>query len=537
MESLVTEYDSIDLNLESEDSTYLSQNDKYFCIKNKSQLLEANECGIVNSYSLPEQCESIRRSNGEVHFSSRNKLFKLLQSETFGEKKFRERILDFLPLHSKYPLLVLICKKMKQLQLRVKKKVIVLEQYNDRCDSKVIYLDFFYETNHNTSVDISGSRSKNIEEMPVKNKSAVICVYKTESVVKYCLVGLEGNDMKLLKHDFLTEDIGVRVTKALLSEDLLAIFNDCFLVLSKDKDSQDYPFSQNIPLPSLSKKYTLFFKKCELVRLVNDYIVCTVSILENKLNFNFYELYSETHFHTFTLKLDYNVKHIHSMMYDDGMYKILIQSEELKFLVVSFYGELPTETISYYDHYKTFPEPIELEALIDSSEVVITNKLVDYIINNNLRTCAKKILKCIHLPEIGAVKLVKSDISLLDDFLLYTTGSDNEFKRAFKSEIDGGTFKVMLSNLLDKITERELERETKDVKKVIKIINALLDAKVMEQKDFDEEMIKRLQELVDGCQKEHLDLQSLLSYTNTLLDNKFKYNTNQLITTMDISLD
>lgn len=42
MESLVSDHDSIDLNLEKEDSAFVSQNDKYFYLKNKSQILETN---------------------------------------------------------------------------------------------------------------------------------------------------------------------------------------------------------------------------------------------------------------------------------------------------------------------------------------------------------------------------------------------------------------------------------------------------------------------------------------------------------------
>eukprot|EP00375_Theileria_parva_P002125 XP_764802.1 hypothetical protein [Theileria parva strain Muguga] len=377
MESLVSDHDSIDLNLEKEDSAFVSQND------NK---LIHNNCRSV------ELLTHIHCQNSVYVYGEVTMMF-IFQPETIFSSYWRT------------------------------------EHSEKRGSGRGFWI--FYRF------------------------AQTVCVYKTSSEVKYCLVEVEDNVIKLLKHDLLTDDLNVTVTKALLSEDILALSSDFFLLFSKDKDTQDYPFSHNIPQLNVSKKYNLFFKEFDFVRLVNDYIVCTVKILENGLNFNFYELYSETHFHNFTLKLDYTVKHIHSMMYD-GMYKILIQDEELNFLVVSFYGELPTETISYYDHYQTFPEPTELEALIDSSEVVITNKLVDHIISNKLQTCAKKILKCIHLPE---------------------------------------------------------------------------------QKDFDEEMIKKLQELVDGCQKEHLDLQSLLSYTNTLLDNKFKHNTNQLITTMDISLD
>lgn len=266
---------------------------------------------------MPEQCICIRRSNHDVYFSVRNNLFKLLEDGTFGEKRFRERILDFLPLRSKYPLLVLISKKLKKLQLRFGEKIIVLEEYNDRCDSKVLYLDLFYETSYNTSENVNtGSKKRKICENRVKNISLAVCVYKTSSEVKYCLVEVEDNVIKLLKHDLLTDDLNVTVTKALLSEDILALSSDFFLLFSKDKDTQDYPFSHNIPQLNVSKKYNLFFKEFDFVRLVNDYIVCTVKILENGLNFNFYELYSETHFHNFTLKLDYTVKHIHSVSFN-----------------------------------------------------------------------------------------------------------------------------------------------------------------------------------------------------------------------------
>ncbi|BAM39948.1 conserved hypothetical protein [Theileria orientalis strain Shintoku] len=514
MESIIDDYDSINLELE-EDSTF--------------------EFGIVNTYNLPENCNLIHKKEDDIYFSSRNVLYKLIADNKYGQKKLRERIIGFLPLGSEYPLLALICKTLKCFKLQINNNHLILEKYKGRCDASVLYLGLAEE-------------------------SMAVCVYKTEEVVKYCTIGIEDTNMMLLRKEILSKDVKVKFDSSL--------YMNCYLLSSEhgytvfklnrlngslepsvatvgrlESKLERNHTSEKVVEVEEGLKYKLVKYELEavkdtkgprLVKLINNNILCFVRLSKEDLIISFHEINIKGAFKTIKLNT-HGLKQTHTdstrdMQYYRGVFNVLIESEDSRYSVLSFSEEMPTETISYHDPYTQMPTTKELERLIETSEIVITRKLVDYLISNKAKSCCKKILKCVHIPEADAVRILKNDISLLEDFMLYTRCSESELKRALKSEMDSITFKKILHKLLE-MMERYYN------KRIIKMINVMLDAKVVEVEEFDENILEGLQNMVEGCQKEQMDLQSLLSFTNTLLDSKIKANTNPLITSVEISLE
>nr|PVC53056.1 hypothetical protein MACL_00000330 [Theileria orientalis] len=548
MESIIDDYDSINLELE-EDSTF--------------------EFGIVNTYNLPENCNLIHKKEDDIYFSSRNVLYKLIADNKYGQKKLRERIIGFLPLGSEYPLLALICKTLKCFKLQINNNHLILEKYKGRCDASVLYLGLAEE-------------------------SMAVCVYKTEEVVKYCTIGIEDTNMMLLRKEILSKDVKVKFDSSL--------YMNCYLLSSEhgytvfklnrlngslepsvatvgrlESKLERNHTSEKVVEVEEGLKYKLVKYELEavkdtkgprLVKLINNNILCFVRLSKEDLIISFHEINIKGAFKTIKLNT-HGLKQTHTdstrdMQYYRGVFNVLIESEDSRYSVLSFSEEMPTETISYHDPYTQMPTTKELERLIETSEIVITRKLVDYLISNKAKSCCKKILKCVHIPEADAVRILKNDISLLEDFMLYTS-SESELKRALKSEMDSITFKKILHKLLE-MMERYYNKVSSDMKgniyeernaedemdvddseavggvgigieRIIKMINVMLDAKVVEVEEFDENILEGLQNMVEGCQKEQMDLQSLLSFTNTLLDSKIKANTNPLITSVEISLE
>ncbi|UKJ90233.2 hypothetical protein MACJ_001164 [Theileria orientalis] len=517
MESIVEDCDSINLELE-EDSTFISQSDNYFYFRNKCKIYEVN-------------------------------------------KKLRERIIGFLPLSSEYPLLALICKTLKCFKLQINNNVVILEKYKERCDASILYL---------------GLTEENL----------AVCVYKTEEVIKYCTIGVDCTNMILLRKEVLSTDVNIKFDSSLymncyllLSEHGYTVFKlnrlNCSLepmiasVGRLDSKLGQNHVSEKVVEVHDGLTYTLVkyerldsvtgYKGPRLMKLINNHILCFVRLNKDDLIIAFHEINTNGEFKTMKvtahssqqihtdLTRDVNTSSTNttgestkenevratklvSMHYSKGVFNVLIESEDLRYRVLSFTEEMPTETISYYDPYPLMPKTEELERLIETSEILITRKLVDYLIANNIKSCCKKILKCVHIPEVDAVRILKNDMSLLEDFMLYTRCSESELKKAFKSEMDSVTFKKILHKLLE-MMQRYYN------KRIIKVINIMLDAKVVRIEEFDQSILESLQNIVEGCQKEQMDLQSLLSFTNTLLDNKVKADTNPLITSVEISLD
>ncbi|UKK02231.2 hypothetical protein MACK_001587 [Theileria orientalis] len=540
MESIIEDCDSINLELE-EDSTF--------------------EFGIVNTYNLPEICNHIHKKDEDIYFSSRNVLYKLLGDNKYGQKKLRERIIGFLPLGSDYPLLALICKAVKCFKLQINNNAVILEKYKDRCDASVVYLG-------------------------LSEENLAVCVYKTEEVIKYCTIGVDDTNMILLRKEVLSNDVNIKFDSSLYLNCYLLLSEHGYTVFKLNRLNCSLEpviasvsrLESNLGLNHKSEKlvevqdgltYTLVkyerldsvtgYKGPSLMKLINNHILCFVRLDKNDLLVCFHEINTNGTFKTIKLTThasqqihtdpkrntntsstnttsgstkenEFRAKKVVSMQYSKGVFNVLIESEDSRYSVLSFTEEMPTETISYYDPYTVMPTTEELERLIETSEIVITRKLVDYLISNNIKSCCKKILKCIHIPEVEAVRILKNDISLVEDFMLYTRCSESELKKAFKSEMDSITFKKVLHKLLE-MMERYYN------KSIIKMINIMLDAKVVQIEEFDENILEGLQNMVEGCQKEQMDLQSLLSFTNTLLDNKIKVDTNPLITSVEISLD
>lgn len=500
----IEDYDSKFLEVEN-GSSFLSQTDGRFYLVNQLKVTEINEYGYLAAYTLPEPCTAVSRSSSHLFFASRKKIYKLLEDGSFSEKKLRKRILGILAFDSDTPLLVSICKDHKLLQISLNESVICLEKYTDRCDASVLYIGKISE-------------------------SIVLCIYKSKQFVKYAVIGLNGADIILVRKDTLSTLPTVQVCYTLVGGRLYIILHDdvCKILAFEDNLCL-FRLLRSFPTDSLPS-----FRGH--LQLINEHIISCANVTDDSIVLQYFDVYSLVVCKEFTVKLDFTLNSLHAVHVSSGTMKLLSENDQSKFVFinVAVNNDSLASLLNYQGDVK-YDNVQELEKLIESSSTPITRSLVDYIIENKLTSCAKKCLRSIHMPEIESVRLVKSDISLLNDLIQYTRGSEVEMIKALKEEVDHATFGMFLEQLFTMLDAVDVDQAYFN-RRIIGFINILLDAKLLELEQFEDRWVERLNKLVESCQNECQDLHSLLSFTTALLDNKFKYTVNPLMVSYNISL-
>ncbi|KAK1444793.1 hypothetical protein BgAZ_106990 [Babesia gibsoni] len=458
------------------------------------------------------RCRMVSRYEQAVALAARSRLYQVDLSGSISERKLKKRLLQICMVNHNDCLQVLICRDRRAMMVQLGEHSLILEVYNGKCDCDVLLADFV-------------------------GRSVFCLVYRNEGVdVRIAMIGICNGYMTLLRNDLfrkaktakMSRAVGCNDTFLLTCDDTMSILRFdplyCVLVLLRQLPVNVEP---NCEIRLLDQDRILkVYAKENIVRAV----FCILSYPENV---------------EVSIPVDGKSKEIIAINNLGKEVGVLLKADAKNVSLLQFIPPKHSEELILFDNKLNVDRPTdELCGLICSGKVALNSQLVDYIMDNNLLPCAIECLKSIYIPEREAIRIIARDTKLLRVLIQHTKGDEHEMIMAIRHQMSIEKCAEIIEALLDMLDNIEEfgEHQMHCYKRIIGFINLLLDAKsfnLQESNMMKKEWIERLQALVKHCTADNYNLQSLLSFTTSLLKSrksKQKTDQNSLVVSFPISV-
>ncbi|GIX61633.1 RecQ family ATP-dependent DNA helicase [Babesia caballi] len=475
-------------------------------------------------YVLNEQLESARKIELQhkcflvstfgkaLALAARNRLYVVDEGGVVQERKTKKRFIHIQMINEKDVLQVLICRSRKMLHVQLGDNVLALEAYGGQCDCEVLFGDFV-EPN-------------------------VFCLaYRNEGKdVTIALIAVMSGQVSLIRKDRFREAKNAKMSRALACEN--AFLMDCdgeLSVLSYD------PLYCSVVLV---RRLAVVPESSAMVRLVDHERLVEVRSSETSLRVVYHTYGTEDRAEA-TLPLEKDAWEILAVDGAGHDIAVLLKGSGNKVVLLQFKSMSAKGECILFDNKVMVQKPKEeLSSLIRMGKVTINSQLVDHIMENKLESCAIECLKSIYIPEKEAVRIIVKDTALLKVLIRHTKGDHHEMISAVRQQVSKKKCAELIEMLLHMIDNIDMfgSEQMHCYKRIVAFTNILLDAKILKMQEADmlkQEWIDRLKHLVQHCTTENHNLQSLLSFTTSLLKtrgNRNKSDKSSLIVSLPISV-
>ncbi|ORM40138.1 uncharacterized protein BXIN_1153 [Babesia sp. Xinjiang] len=479
----------------------------YFFVSDKCHYAFDDHLECILKVNLKHICHVGSRFGHALALAASNSLYYVDTADTVQVKKSKKRILHVHMLSVSDVLQVSICRTRKMLQLVLGGHTLGLESYSGRCNYRIIFASLVYNNVFCLSyVDEGGN-------------------------VKIALIAIGKDRMTLIRKDCFRQAQNAKMSRALGTENLFLI--EC------DGERSVLSYDQSHCSMVLMKQLSL--KTEASVRLVDEERILQFVLVPRALRIICDGATADDHVE-YTIPLDGDHCEILSVKRLDQAIAVLINVDGKGVVLCRF--RLPCSTShSILDNDMLTKTEEELSTLIRSGKIPINSQLVDHIMANNLESCAVECLKSLYIPEEQAVRIITKDTSLLKELIEHTKGDQQEIMSAIRQHVSKEKCAEIIQQLLDMLDRIEMfgSQQVHCYKRIIAFMNILMDAMLFNMHEagaLKDEWIDKLKALVKHCHTESHNLQSLLSFTNSLLKrrvNKEENDKSSLIVVLPIS--
>ncbi|EDO07993.1 hypothetical protein BBOV_III004300 [Babesia bovis T2Bo] len=488
-QDLGSDYDIKECELPA-DSVFLGHGGSgYFFCSGKSYLAFSDHLELLSKVDLKHRCLVGYRFDRTLALAASNSLYLIDPSGTLSERKFKKRLIHVHLLDESTLLLVVICRNRKALQVVLGEHDLRLESYKGQCQSDIIFAAF------------------------VDDFVFCLAYVHDNSEVKIALIAINDGRPTLIRHQCFRQAKKASMSRAIGSS------NAFMLECDGDRSVLRYDYLHKAMVLVRHFKFSPS-KEAVLCLMDEDHVV---QFMAGKagLHVTCDGIFTEAHSEWL---MPYGEKHgsVLSVTATNREVSVLIRAGDTKAVIVQFtLGERPLE-IFVGNKSMLKKSQDELRELIQQGKIPINSELVDHIMRKKMRSCAVECLQSVYIPESQAISLVMKDMSLLSVFIEHTRGDQNGLVKAIRNQLPVemcGEIIERLLQMLDDIGSVGTQ-QLHCYKRVVAFLNIFMDAMLFEMHEaklLKQEWIDRLQGLVKHCNTENHNLQSLLSFTNSLL--------------------
>lgn len=462
--------------------------------------------------SVPQRCKMASRYGHAVALAVRNRLYHVDKSGSISEKRLKKRLLEVCLVNQNDCLQVLICRDRKAMMVQIGEQTLIIEVYTGKCDCEVLFADFV-------------------------DRNIFCLVYRNEGIdVKIAFIGIGVGNMILLRKDLFKHARIAKMSRAVgCSNAFLLRCDDTLNILRYDPLYCVLALVTHLNLKREPRGEVMLLDQERMLRLYSENGVlragfCSINVAENV---------------EVSIPVGGNAKEILAVNGLDKEVGVLLNLDHKKVALIHLKPPSISEEPLLFDNKLNVDRPSdELCELIRTGKVVLNSKLIDHVMENNLHSCAVECLKSIYIPEKEAIRIIVKDTSLLKVLIQHTKGDEHEMIMAIRHHASSHKCAEIIDLLFDMLDNIE-DFGTDHMhcyKRIIAFINLLLDAKIFhlqENNMVKQQWLDRLQALVKHCTAENHNLQSLLSFTNSLLKSrktKQKNDQNALVVSLPISV-
>ncbi|GFE53057.1 glycosyl transferase, putative [Babesia ovis] len=444
---------------------------------------------LILKVNLQHKCVTASRFGGTVALATGNHLYVVDSSGSLYEKKFKKRSLYVYMLNEHDLLRVVICRHRKALQVVLGEHTSTLELYTGQCSFEVIFASMV-DTNMFCMVYVNSSKA-----------------------VRIVLIAILDGHLSLVRNDCFCEAQSAKMFRALRNKNLYLIEYDG----KRSILTYDTLHCSMV----LVKHLTFVPSEGATLMLLDANQVLQCSVDRGSLRLVCSDL-SKKHHSESAISFGGKKAKIISVKSRGQDISLLLMSDENRVSLVQC--RLPDPCIDIFcDNTQLLKKSEgELTELIRKGTIPINSQLVDHICHKKLKTCAIECLQSSYISETHAVRLVISDMTLLKVLIEHTKGDQHGMVEAIRQQVSTTKCAEMIQQLLEMLDNLDIfaTRQLHCYKRIIALLNILMDAMLFElheAKLLKQEWIDRLQALTQHCKTENHNLQSFLSFTNSLL--------------------
>ncbi|CDR97172.1 hypothetical protein, conserved [Babesia bigemina] len=485
---------------------------EYFFSNDKIQLAFNEQLKCVREFEFQYRCRMASTYDKALALAARNRLYLVDQAGAVKELKMSKRLLHVHMMGEQELLHVLICRTRKMLQLQIGERTLSLEVYVGKCDCEILFADFVDE--------------------------GVFCLtYVNEGKdVKIALVAVRNGHLTLLRNDLFRQAKTGKMTRA--------IGSDKHFLIGCDGKWSVLKYYRLYCAMVLVRHLNIALGSTTTLRLLGQERVMEVEAADHSMKVVYHNVVKGERVEK-KIPLQSDCSEILTV---DGVGKrvaVLLRAGESGLVLVHFKPPISSRVPVLFNNKLEVHRPEEeLSMLIRTGKVAINTQLVDHIMKNKLESCAIECLRSIYIPEKEAVKIIVENTELLKVLIQHTKGDQNEMIAAIRKQVSEEKCAEIVEKLFYMLDNIDMfgDHQIHCYKRIIAFMNILLDAKLFHMQKADKlkpEWVTRLQELVEPCSEENHNLQSLLSFTASLLKSrgkKQKCEKSSLIVSLPISV-